>query len=119
MQVLNISERDAKYYEKRFERRYKTKCECNVIINQSVFEAEISDISFNGLALLIRDYSGVTDIDDEVEIKILKHNYPAVSMMAEIRDYMVVDDISRLGFQIKSGNRSIWDALVRQAQNGL
>lgn len=119
MCALDISNRDTKYYEKRFEARYVMKCECNAFIDHIMFLAEIADISFNGLALLVHDYFGKEEIGDEIEIRILRENYPAVDMIAEIRNYVVADGVSRIGMQIKRGNKSVWDALVRQAQNGL
>ena len=118
--ALDISNRNPEYYENRFEQRYKMACKCMVQIDGEQFNGEIADISFNGVAFILEHYWGQDVVGDTIEFCIFRENYMAVTMIGELRNCTVTtDNHTRIGLQIKRGNRQVWDALVRQAQNGL
>lgn len=116
---MDISNRDLRFYEKRSEARYQMACECNVDLCGTMYDAEIKDISFNGVAFMVKaDYKDA-EVGDKINFKIFRVNYPVVQMMAYLRNITRVNDYTRLGMQVVGGDHTVWDPLVRQAQGGL
>lgn len=116
---MDISGRNLNFYNQRKEERYKLRCVCSIEIDGIYYDAEISDISFGGVAIIVKSYRDEVDIDDKLTFKFYRTNYPVAEMESLVRNINHVGDYTRLGMQIIGGNKEIWDLIVKQVKNGL
>lgn len=116
---MDVSNRNLKYYDLRKETRHKMDCDCYLVINGQVYLGMINDISFGGISFILYNYDDALEIGKHIIFSLYRTNYPALDMLADVRNISEVEKGIRIGMQVLNGDIEMWNLIVHNVKNGL
>lgn len=116
---MDVSSRDLRYYDIRKETRHKMDCDCYLVINGKIYLGTINDISFGGISFILYNYDDALEIGKHIIFSLYRTNYPAIDMLADVRNISTVEKGIRIGMQVLSGDTDMWNLIVHNVKNEL